>query len=457
MKFRNRILALILLLALFFSLPACKFDVEDDEESDTQKNSEHSSERDTSSESDSSSDFDFSSDTTSDTEDPDPSDSSDESDFPSEDNNAGLPLIDLPVFKTPVSRLGADAARYLSSSSSTTIGQIVSSRFPANTPYTDARDTAQFRALRLDKPKPVSIELTLYPDNLPAGTDILSAALELSRAKDFSEEVQNYLIDLTDMSDTTVEIYNLESDTQFYFRVILELTDEDPYVSKTGSFRTADEPRLMYIDGLYNVRDIGGWKGLDGQRIKQGVVFRGTQLDLATDGNTETFEITEEGLLELKKLGISTDIDLRNSNAHMSPIIGADYHNFRVSSYNLSSLYVDALRLFANKGNNAFYVHCTYGADRTGTLFILLEALLGVSEEDIIRDYELTGLMFASVTRDNQAKGKNGIDKVFRVLENYRNDPDDTLADAAAAYCRAFGMTDAEIAAIRENLLEPLA
>ena len=36
------------------------------------------------------------------------------------------------------------------------------------------------------------------------------------------------------------------------------------------------------------------------------------------------------------------------------------------------------------------YFHCAGGADRTGTLAFLIEALVGVSENDLSKDYELT-------------------------------------------------------------------
>jgi len=42
-----------------------------------------------------------------------------------------------------------------------------------------------------------------------------------------------------------------------------------------GRFRTEDRtPRLVRFPGMANVRDIGGWVGLDGRRVKQGLVFR---------------------------------------------------------------------------------------------------------------------------------------------------------------------------------------
>ena len=40
-------------------------------------------------------------------------------------------------------------------------------------------------------------------------------------------------------------------------------------------------------------------------------------------------------------------------------------------------------------GDN-IYFHCTIGTDRTGTMAYFLEGLLGVSEEDRLRDYDLS-------------------------------------------------------------------
>ena len=42
--------------------------------------------------------------------------------------------------------------------------------------------------------------------------------------------------------------------------------------------------------------------------------------------------------------------------------------------------------------NKAIYFHCAGGADRTGALAFLIEALLGVSESDMSKDFELTSM-----------------------------------------------------------------
>ena len=42
------------------------------------------------------------------------------------------------------------------------------------------------------------------------------------------------------------------------------------------------------------------------------------------------------------------------------------------------------------KDGEVVYFHCHGGSDRTGTLAFLIEALMGVSENDLSKDYEVT-------------------------------------------------------------------
>ena len=47
------------------------------------------------------------------------------------------------------------------------------------------------------------------------------------------------------------------------------------------------------------------------------------------------------------------------------------------------------------------YLHCTYGLDRTGTMSYLLLGLLGVSDKDLHRDYELSALYHDWLTQEH--------------------------------------------------------
>ena len=44
----------------------------------------------------------------------------------------------------------------------------------------------------------------------------------------------------------------------------------------------------------------------------------------------------------------------------------------------------------AEKSNYPVYFHCNAGADRTGVVAFLIETAVGVSEEDAIKDFEIT-------------------------------------------------------------------
>ena len=85
-----------------------------------------------------------------------------------------------------------------------------------------------------------------------------------------------------------------------------------------ASFRTEDRaPRLLDIPGIPNARDFGGWRGLGGRRIRQGLVIRSAGLnenatpkdDPDTPGATRVTDATRAVLLG--RFGVKTDVDLR--------------------------------------------------------------------------------------------------------------------------------------------------
>lgn len=354
--------------------------------------------------------------------------------------------VTLTEYTEAFSTLGDKARAYMNASDSTSIAKIVEAEagyIPLDQSEWYQRDTKPFRAYRFDKPMPVSLSFAV--EDIENDATFALAIVFVSENADMENAVP-YTTDTT-----AIDIYNLKSDTDYYWRVTAVLSDGSAATSEIGSFVTADTPRLLYIDGLYNVRDIGGWEGLDGERIRQGLVYRGTQLDGLH--NEPDFHLTEEGATALALLGIKTDLDMRGASNSVSPIEGATRKNFAPSSYGSAFgsgkyIYGQMLKEFADPDNYPMYVHCTYGADRTGTLFYILEALLGVSEEDLLREYELTGLVFGSVSREPILRPD--LHKVLAGLNAYDGD---TLADCAEAYCLDVGLTQEEIDTIREIFL----
>ena len=214
--------------------------------------------------------------------------------------------------------------------------------------------------------------------------------------------------------------------------------------------------RWIDVEGSKNFRDIGGWTGL-----KTGLVYRGAELNCRTD--TPKFHnllATRNGLQTLADLGIKTDLDLRGRGECLrpdeTPIPGATLVRCTSSAYtnmlkNTASL-ARTVRVFADRRNYPIYFHCYGGADRTGTLAMIIEGLCGVSEADISIDYELTTFGLSMRTRvDSPYWFATAIAWIKRM-------DGDTFADKVANYLtKKCGMDESEIAAIRSILMESSA
>ena len=216
------------------------------------------------------------------------------------------------------------------------------------------------------------------------------------------------------------------------------------------------------VDGMRNFRDIGGWNGL-----KTGRVYRATEADckISSDpgnGYTGHYAIQSEGMKVIRQLGIKTDLDLRKHwecpDPDRSPLgialvraPGRPYGEL-FAKVNKKA-WTDAIRLFADSRNYPIYFHCWGGADRTGTLAMLLQGLCGVDEVDIDIDYELTSFAGRPRTRDPKGPASKGwIDMIARIKKKH---PAATFKESVALFLKSeFGITDVEIAAIRSNLMD---
>jgi len=176
--------------------------------------------------------------------------------------------------------------------------------------------------------------------------------------------------------------------------------------SKAVMFKTADTPpRWIDIEGrVENIRDLGGWKTVDGRRVKQGLVFRGQGLNdnSATGAAKGRNRLTVEDRDYLAEtLGIKTDLDLRSgretADMKESPL-GDGIKFVHHSSEHYQRIFKKAgkktmaknFRVFTDAKNYPVYFHCIAGADRTGALAYTLLGVLGVSADDASIDWEHT-------------------------------------------------------------------
>ncbi len=281
---------------------------------------------------------------------------------------------------------------------------------------------------------------------LPSDITVKSGVLELAEEGDFTKVVSHTLIG----QGGKAEIYNLKTDTRYEYKASFTLSNGTT-TGTFGEFTTKATPRFIKIVGLKNVRDIGGWKTVTGDTVKQGLLYRGIELDGASESS---FQITSEGLsVMLETLGIQYDMDLRSASVNASKVdalgSGVIHKYYPISNYsevlqeNHNELVRRIFSDLGNKNNYPVYMHCTYGRDRTGTVCYLLQGLLGVSKEDAARDYELTA--FAGLGTD-----KESFRKFQGAVDEFKGD---TFQQKVENYLLSVGVTSGEIQNIRNIFL----
>ena len=247
------------------------------------------------------------------------------------------------------------------------------------------------RDYRLDAPKPVRLHWTHEP-----GAEAQRIEVSLKSNYD-SAYVYSVHAD-----STAYDVYNLIPGKTYYYRVV-SISGETETTVGSGSFETSGLLRMIYAEGTWNVRDAGGWiSGLTGQPIKYGEIFRGAQLKAK---GKDSILLSKEGIEALRMIGIKAELDLRSNDqvpSSVSALNGSNYavdfkiipeavsarmYNFRNNDATIRELQWIINELRQDK---PVYYHCQNGADRTGTLGFLIGALLGMSEGDLAKDYELT-------------------------------------------------------------------
>ena len=185
------------------------------------------------------------------------------------------------------------------------------------------------------------------------------------------------------------DITNLVPNTTYYW----EVTSSNSVIA-SGSFATRGLLRQVYFaPNVRNGRDLGGYKGLGGKTVVYHKLYRG--------GAIHGSRTSSAGKAEMLAEGIRAEVDLREAeDVPSSSPLGSSV-DFYAPGFD--SGYNHMVRDNPEKVKNTFcwvvarlregkpvYFHCSAGRDRTATLAILLEGVLGVSENDMAKDYELT-------------------------------------------------------------------
>ena len=255
--------------------------------------------------------------------------------------------------------------------------------------------------------------------------------------------------------------------------------------------------RRLRLEGPVNFRDLGGYAGLDGRRVRWGRLFRSDALETLTEADLDV----------LDRLGVRLICDLRRDEerARATSLL-RDHPGIRIEHLPIGDLaaetrtmarrvmrgeiaevgvdtmagvYLTILRLHADSfgtivanaadaANLPMIVHCTAGKDRTGVASALLLAALGVDDEAILADYELS-TEYHSVAKIAEVRPRleaAGID--FSKVETFWSAPRAVMAATLAGLRSAHGSVEAYLTgpagvspaalkALRASLLEPPA
>jgi len=241
--------------------------------------------------------------------------------------------------------------------------------------------------------------------------------------------------------------------------------------------------QALSIDGLVNVRDLGGLVTKDGRVIRARQVVRGDNpKSLTEQGHRDLADAVAPTLvvdlripLEVDREGYELSDDIRVLNLAMMPQSGVNDDQYAagladnlVEDYRRqiganADVIVTVLRLIADPTNRPVMVHCTAGKDRTGIVVAMLLSILGVEPEVIVADYHVTTKNMAPIVeriRNAPVFQDNGLAGAPAwIFESEPETMREFLAQMTATYggaeqwALANGLSAADIDSLRTTLL----
>jgi len=250
--------------------------------------------------------------------------------------------------------------------------------------------------------------------------------------------------------------------------------------------------RRVHMEGAVNFRDLGGYRTGDGRSVKWGRVFRSDNLS----------RLTAKDLIFLKTLNLRLVCDLRTKNEtktapdrlpdgeieYLNLPVDHDSFDFQVGLKKMKEGddswltdefmikgYIRNIEEFpgvwgtlftksTHSANLPLLFHCTGGKDRAGTCAALILLTLGVPEETVIYDHQLSNVYIADIMDKVNARVRSyGLDP--EKLKPYFSAPREAIialldyinnryGSARNYLTRKAGIDDKVIADLKEELLD---
>jgi protein-tyrosine phosphatase len=271
-------------------------------------------------------------------------------------------------------------------------------------------------------------------------------------------------------------------------------------IAGAGTMVTVAERRIA-LEGQPNFRDLGGYAAADGRTVKWGQIYRSGELGKLTDADLAT----------LDRIGIALVCDLRSDSevtALPDPVAAADQQirlaindesvdvakiTAAITAGDLSSLsptllldgmpkialdfsdnWRDLLLRVGDPANRPTNFHCSAGKDRAGWASAVILRALGVPEETVMADYLLSNDYRAEANAATVAQvrtlvaGVSGVPEdevdmsnlvaLLEVRPEYLQAALDAVDEKFGSFdaylTDGLGLTEAQITALRDSLLE---
>ncbi len=233
--------------------------------------------------------------------------------------------------------------------------------------------------------------------------------------------------------------------------------------------------RILDIEGVWNVRDLGGLPA-QGGRIREGRLLRSANLAGATaDGAARLADLVDR-IVDLRADDeVAADPTVVTGPAITRlPLFHGSVDSFFEEDKSLDEVYrhlledsaarlIAALRVIS--AGERTLVHCTVGKDRTGVTVALALDAVGVDREAIIADYALTESQLPAERNRRIAEYLSARHpQAQHIVALATRSPAEAMRallgmiderwGSTPAYLRAQGMTDADLDALREALVE---